>query len=97
MTRAIADRSFSLTPMLLALNEDAVEKQVNRIASAARSQLTTGIIIKHANMPILSDDGKELIERILRSIASRRAELKVGRFANPQRKDIEEILVTYLE
>ena len=97
MTRAIADHSFSLVPMLFALNEDTVEKQVNRIASAARLQLTTGILIMHANMPILSDDGKELIKGILRSIASKRAELKIARFGNPPRKDIEEILVAYVE
>ncbi len=96
-TRAIADSSFSLVPMLISLNENELEKQINLITSSARTQLTAGILIVHANMPILSDDGKEIIEGILRSIASKRAELKIGRFANPPREDIEEILVAYVE
>ena len=97
MTRAIADSSFSLVPMLISLNEDELEKQINLIASSTRTQLTAGILIMHANMPLLSNDGKEFIEGILRSIASKRPELKIGRFANPPRKDIEEILVAYVE
>ncbi len=97
MTRAIADSSFSLVPMLISLNEDELEKQINLITSSAHTQLTAGILIMHANMPLLSDDGKELIEGILRSIASKRAKLKIARFGNPPRKDIEEILVAYVE
>ena len=97
MTRAIADSSFSLVPMLISLNEDELEKQINLTSSSAHTQLTVGILIMHANMPLLSDDGKEFIEGILRSIASKRAELKIGRFANPPRKDTEEILVAYVE
>ena len=62
MTRAIADSSFSLVPTLISLNEDELEKQINLIASSARTQLTAGILIMHANMPKLSDDGKVFIE-----------------------------------
>ena len=97
MTRAIADSSFRLVPTLISLNEDGLGKQINLIASSARTQLTAGILTMHANMPLLSDDGKAFIEGILRFIASKRAELKIGRFAKPPRKDIEEILVACVE
>lgn len=94
---AVADSTFSTVPTLIAFDEESADKRLALIESAARSQLTAGIVVMHVSMSMVSDEKKDQLQEILRSIASKRERLKVGRFSDPPLDHIEEILATYAD
>jgi len=51
----------------------------------------------HVSLRFLNNERKPHIEEVLRSIAANREKLKIGRFGEPPRDDIEEILNVYAE
>jgi len=97
IAHAVADSTFSTVPILIAFNEESVDKRLALIESAARSQLTAGIVVMHVSMSMVSDEKKNSFHEILRSIASKREKLKVGKFSDPPLEHIEEILAAYAD
>jgi len=53
---AVAERTFSLVPVVIALGTEKEEERLNRFESAARSQLTAGIVALHSSLPMLSEE-----------------------------------------
>ncbi|MCH8142720.1 MAG: hypothetical protein IH908_14110 [Proteobacteria bacterium] len=97
LTLAVADSSFSVVPTLLAFNEANLDKKLHLIESAARGQLNAGIVVMHSNMQIVSDEERDTLQGILRSITSKRERLKIGQFDDPPKDHIEDILAAYAD
>lgn len=95
LTYAIADSTITLVPMLLGFGENNLDTRISILELSARRQMTIGIVAMHINLPIVEDGKRKRILGVLRSIAEKREKLKLGKFAEPPREDIEEILVSY--
>ena len=90
---SIADHTAALTPLVTYLNED----ELDQFASSARQQLTTGVVIIHHNLDLVSAEKRDMVEGVLASIARSRERLRLGQYADPPRPDVEEILDMYSE
>ena len=90
LTVNTADRSASLIPLLISLEEDPESLQV-----AARNQLISGIAIMDANAGVLDNNQKEMVLPVLESIAAKRSRVKIGKYATPPQPATEEILAKY--
>lgn len=91
MASASADALYPLVPLLVSLNEE----DLSEFESVARQSLTKGVIIMSRDLTWFSEQKREGIEGILRSIAHHREELGLGEFADPPNDIVEEILAAY--
>lgn len=91
LSLSIADRSATLIPLLINLEEQNLE----HLEGTARSLLTTGVVILDSNLEALDEDTREIVTPVLESIAAKRERLKLGKYASPPHAYAEEVLTGY--
>ncbi len=91
LVTAYADQTSSLIPMLIAREEQDIE----RWYSAAFSQVSNGVIILDTHVRFLDGQPKTTVTKVLESIAAKRERLGLGRYSTPQQPRVEEVLVKY--
>jgi len=95
MVIAVAESTFSVIPAVLALGTDDQATRLETFKSAARSQLSGGVAIMHSRLDQVSEERREHIEGVLRSIARSRAKLSPGKIDDPPNPSVEVILTQY--
>ncbi len=91
MTVGIADRTHSMVPLLINLEEQDIEN----LRMSVRNQLLAGLVIADANLELLDEQGRETVLPVLESIAAKRDRMKIGKYATPPQPDTERILARY--
>lgn len=94
---AFAENVLSVTSPLIVINDKEGAARIDAFEAAARTIVIAGVGSLHVALRFMSDEKKPYIEGVLRGIAKNREKLKIGRFGEPSRDDIEEILNEYAD
>ena len=97
ITQSVAENAMGVIPELIALDEEETEARLAKFESAARSQIIGSIVALHFSLRYVTEEKRKSIEGVLRHIAANRDKLKVGKYGDPPRDDIENILKAYDE
>jgi len=97
ITQSVAENAMGVIPALAALDEEEVELRLERFESAARTQIIGSIVAMHFSLRYVTEEKGKYIEGVLRHIAANREKLRVGKYGDPARNDIEDILKVYVE